>query len=120
MNSEEQQMVTGSITELAEMADRCADFFKHLSEFCRGYTKLHNDKSGAGEHKSDKKKKDKNNVDPNLPKKPLTAYLLYFQEKKPQFVEKYPDLTLSALTKLIAKDWNELPQETKRVTFRAI
>lgn len=69
-----------------------------------------NDKASVNDQKPEKKKKEKSSVDPNLPKKPLTAYLLYFQEKKPSFVEKYPDLTLSALTKLIAKDWNELPQ----------
>ena len=45
-----------------------------------------------------------------LPKKPLTAYIIYFQEKKPNFVEKHPGtfpeysgLNLSDLTKLIAK-----------------
>lgn len=45
-----------------------------------------------------------------LPKKPLTAYIIYFQQKKPNFVEKYPGknqtyigLNLSDLTKLIAK-----------------
>ena len=38
-----------------------------------------------------------------IPKKPLTAYIIYFQEKKPKFVEKHPDLNLSELTKLIAK-----------------
>ena len=101
-------MVRDYLTKLTEMATRCADFFKHLSEFCRGYAKHQNDKSAGGEQRTDKKKKDKHSTDPNLPKKPLTAYLMYFQEKKPQFAEKYPDLTLSALTKLIAKDWNEL------------
>jgi hypothetical protein len=30
-------------------------------------------------------------------------------------VEKYPDLALSALTKLIAKDWNELSVDVKKV-----
>ena len=42
---------------------------------------------------------------PELPKKPLTAYIIYFQDKKPQFVERYPTLNLSELTKLIAKEW---------------
>lgn len=30
-------------------------------------------------------------------------------------MSKYPDLTLSDLTKLIAKDWNELPRSSKKV-----
>jgi hypothetical protein len=46
------------------------------------------------------------------PKKSLTAYIIYFQDKKPTFVERYPSifliysaLNLSELTKLIAKEW---------------
>ena len=54
-----------------------------------------------------KNKQDNDNLDEEaskkLPKKPLTAYIIYFQEKKPKFVEKHPGLNLSELTKLIAK-----------------
>ena len=41
-----------------------------------------------------KTKAENENVDDEvakkLPKKPLTAYIIYFQEKKPKFVEKHP------------------------------
>ena len=57
----------------------------------------------------------------SLPKKPLTAYIIYFQEKKPLFVEKHKsklvitvDLNLSELTKLIAKEWKEISQAEKK------
>lgn len=43
-----------------------------------------------------KTKADNDNLDEEvskkLPKKPLTAYIIYFQEKKPKFVEKHPGL----------------------------
>lgn len=29
-------------------------------------------------------------VKKKIPRKPLTAYIIYFQEKKPNFVEKHP------------------------------
>ena len=50
-----------------------------------------------------------------MPKKPLTAYFIYFQDKKPSFAEKFSSLSLSELTKLIAKDWNGLNEEQKKV-----
>lgn len=36
-------------------------------------------------------------------KKPVTAYILYFQERVPYFQEKYPKYIISELTRLIAK-----------------
>jgi hypothetical protein len=44
----------------------------------------------------------------------LTAYIIYFQDKKPSFAEKFPTLSLSELTKLIAKDWKDLKDEEKK------
>jgi len=42
--------------------------------------------------------------DPNAPKKPSTAYILYFQERKPKYVEKYPNMVITEITKLIGKE----------------
>lgn len=48
-----------------------------------------------------------------MPRKPLSAYILYFQKRKPEFSSKHPGLTLAELTKLIAKDWKDEDNDSK-------
>lgn len=105
---------------MPELALRCAQFFHSISQYCMGYyrncmfcgyldklqeesrkTKLikkqENEKKekhgrGRGRKKGDdiesNVKQSLNQLQP--PKKPLTAYIIYFQDKKQNFVERYP------------------------------
>ena len=54
--------------------------------------------------------------DPEMPKKPPTAYILYFKNRKEYFIEKYPQQGITTITKLIAKEWGELTKDKQIVT----
>ncbi|KAK2502919.1 hypothetical protein MC885_004843 [Smutsia gigantea] len=51
---------------------------------------------------------------PDLPKKPLTAYLRFFKEKRPQYSHMYPELSSRDLTTLLSETYKELPEQMKR------
>lgn len=51
---------------------------------------------------------------PDLPKKPLTAYLRFFKEKQPQYSHMYPELSSRELTVLLSEVYKKLPEEVKR------
>ena len=53
------------------------------------------------------------NKHPDFPKKPLTAYCHFFQEKWPQFSPRYPDLGNEELGKLLSEKCKELPERRK-------
>nr|XP_019595128.1 PREDICTED: upstream-binding factor 1-like protein 1 [Rhinolophus sinicus] len=50
---------------------------------------------------------------PDLPKKPLTSYLRFFKEKRPQYSQKHPELNNRELTKVLSKEYKELPEQMK-------
>ena len=39
---------------------------------------------------------------------------MYYQDQKPELTEKYPTLSLKELTKLVGKEWKEIPEELKQ------
>jgi len=57
--------------------------------------------------------KHKKKKDPNAPKRPLTAYMLYSQEVRPGLKEKNPGKSVTDIAKLIGVQWNNLPQTQK-------
>ncbi|XP_010977777.3 upstream-binding factor 1-like protein 1 [Camelus dromedarius] len=59
-------------------------------------------------HKGRKHKKH-----PDLPKRPLTAYLRFFKEMRPQYSQKYPKLSNQELTKVLSEEYKKLPEQTK-------
>ncbi|XP_059934675.1 upstream-binding factor 1-like protein 1 [Mesoplodon densirostris] len=50
---------------------------------------------------------------PDLPKKPLTAYLRFFKEMQPQYSQKYPKMSNWELTKVLAEEYKKLPEQLK-------
>ncbi|XP_007539207.2 upstream-binding factor 1-like protein 1 [Erinaceus europaeus] len=50
---------------------------------------------------------------PDLPKKPLTAYLRFFKEQRHQYSQMYPKLSNQELTKLLSEKYKELPEQMK-------
>ncbi|XP_058401412.1 upstream-binding factor 1-like protein 1 [Diceros bicornis minor] len=50
---------------------------------------------------------------PDFPKKPLTAYLRFFREKRAQYSQMHPKLSNQELTKLLSEEYRELPEQTK-------
>lgn len=59
-----------------------------------------------------KKKADK---DPNAPKKPLTAFMLFTNKRRPEIMVKTPGLKITEISTVIGKEWKELTNEEKEV-----
>ncbi|XP_060039698.1 upstream-binding factor 1-like protein 1 [Erinaceus europaeus] len=58
-------------------------------------------------------KMEKRKRHPDLPKKPLTAYLRFFKEQRLQYSQMYPKLSNQELTKLLSEKYKELPEQMK-------
>ena len=50
---------------------------------------------------------------PDLPKKPLTAYLRFFKEMRPQYLQKQPKMSNQELTKVLSEEYRKLPEQIK-------
>ncbi|THV00584.1 HMG-box [Dendrothele bispora CBS 962.96] len=62
---------------------------------------------------SGKRKREKKPKDPNAPKRPASSYILYQNEVRPQLKEKYPDLNIGDLRKLMSEEWAAMSNEDK-------
>jgi len=51
---------------------------------------------------------------PEYPKKPLTSYMIFYMEKKDEILEKQPGLGMTELSKVIAKQYNEMNDRKKQ------
>ena len=67
----------------------------------------------AKEHFKNPYKSEKLKKHPDLPKKPPTAYLRFFMEKRAQYSQMHPELNNIELTKLLSKKYKELPEQMK-------
>ncbi|XP_068833497.1 upstream-binding factor 1-like protein 1 [Capricornis sumatraensis] len=63
-------------------------------------------KENVNNFKSKKHKKH-----PDLPKKPLTAYLRFFKEMRPQYLQKHPKMSNQELTKVLSEEYRKLPEQ---------
>ena len=50
---------------------------------------------------------------PDLPKRPLTAYLCFFKEIRPQYIQKHPKMSNQELTKVLSEEYKKLPEQLK-------
>jgi len=55
----------------------------------------------------------KNQKHPDLPKKPLSSYMLFFMDIKDEIAKKNPDLAMTDLTKVIAEQYRNLDTKKK-------
>ncbi len=67
-----------------DMKDMCDDFISKLNPL-----ELGTKSSRSEEEVSQKPKKSKKAKDPLAPKMPRSAFIIYFQEKKEKFMQKY-------------------------------
>nr|XP_023501357.1 upstream-binding factor 1-like protein 1 [Equus caballus] len=67
----------------------------------------------AKEHAKKLSKSKKHRKHPDFPKKPLTAYLRFFKERRPQCSQMHPTLSNQQLTKLLSEEYRELPEQVK-------
>lgn len=59
-------------------------------------------------------KKRKLDVDPDLPKKPLSSYFQFSMAKRKKVAEKHPELNSVEIGKKLSKRWNNLSDEKKQ------
>jgi len=65
--------------------------------------------------------KKRNKRDPNAPKRPLTAYMIYAQEIRPLIRQNNPNMGITELTAIIAANYSKLSVEQKQTyTDKAI
>ncbi|RWS26563.1 TOX high mobility group box family member 4-like isoform X7 [Leptotrombidium deliense] len=60
-----------------------------------------------------KKKKVTRKKDVNKPPKPVSAYAHFFREKQTEIKSKNPDASFGEVSKIVASEWDSLPNETK-------
>jgi len=64
----------------------------------------------SSDSKSGKSKKAKK--DPNAPKKPLSAYMLWLQENRPNLKRKYPGANVTELAKRAGEVWKGISDKS--------
>lgn len=75
------------------------------------------DNNGGGKKKVAKKKVKK---DPNAPKKPMSAYLLFSTKMRASIKEEFPDMNFGDLARKIAERYKALPaDEMEKLTEKA-
>uniref|UniRef100_A0A1I7YYU6 HMG box domain-containing protein n=1 Tax=Steinernema glaseri TaxID=37863 RepID=A0A1I7YYU6_9BILA len=70
--------------------------------------------NGAPAAKEGKWKK-KAPKDKNAPKRPLTAFIAYSMERRPELESKHPNIKMSNIMKITSQEWKELSDETKKI-----
>lgn len=56
-------------------------------------------------------------IHPDMPKKPMTPYFRFFQEKRPKYKAVNPDMTPNELSRFMASEYNNL-SEKKKAKYR--
>ncbi|RWS06827.1 hypothetical protein B4U79_08817 [Dinothrombium tinctorium] len=65
-----------------------------------------------------KKKKVNRKKDVSKPPKPVSAYAHFFREKQTEIKSKNPDASFGEVSKIVASEWESLPNETKVIYKR--
>jgi structure-specific recognition protein 1 len=83
----------------------------HYVVYNMSYTTLASSVVGLLTQETGRKKKAQK--DPNAPKKPLSAYMLWLQENRPMIKKKYPGSTIGELGKRAGEMWNAMTDKTE-------
>ena len=97
--------------ESSSKASKPAKRMKEVNPACRTGTDMY---QLWCMHMQDTGRKKKANKDPNAPKKPLSAYMLWLQENRPMIKQKYPGSTLGEVGKRAGEMWKALSDKTVR------
>jgi len=69
-----------------------------------------------GEGKPKKKRQPRKARDPNEPKRPASAYILFQNDIRKELKSQHPGITQTELLNLIAKQWTEMTEDQKLVS----
>ena len=78
--------------------------------------KAHQETQALEEHDADDEKpaKKKAKRDPNAPKRPPSAYLLYGKTERTRIIAENPEATFGDIAKLVAAEWAKLTEEDRK------
>lgn len=107
------QMDWGKVAFKDYSGEMCKLKWLEISNKIRKFRTLKELVLEAKEHVKNPYKRKNLKKHPDLPKKPLTAYLRFFMEKRAQYSQMYPELNNLELTKVLSKKYKELPQQRK-------
>lgn len=74
---------------------------------------LHLQKEGS----TRKKKKQKKDVDPNKPKRPMTSYMMWFSTNRNDIKEKNPDASITDISKKGGELWRAMDASERGVSL---
>lgn len=63
-----------------------------------------------------RKRTSKKKKDPNAPKRPLTAYMIFSQEHRQEVREENKDAKIGEISKILGERWKKLSDEEKKVS----
>lgn len=92
-----------------EGKEREREFYRTNTIKCMYVFLLPQESSGGGRKKRSKK-------DPNAPKKPLSAYMLWLQENREAIKRKYPGSSVTDVSKKAGEMWKTVTAEEKSVS----
>eukprot|EP01117_Protostelium_nocturnum_P011167 TRINITY_DN4056_c0_g1_i1.p1 TRINITY_DN4056_c0_g1~~TRINITY_DN4056_c0_g1_i1.p1 ORF type:complete len:207 (+),score=87.30 TRINITY_DN4056_c0_g1_i1:111-731(+) len=88
---------------------------ERYQEAMKGYTKPESDSDSSDDDSSKKKrKKNKEKKDPNRPKRAMSSFMFFANEKRAEVKAKYPDLKVTEIGKKLAELWKELDADEKK------
>jgi len=95
--------------------EKFANAFKAAVKDNRAQPKKHFEKTKGETTKRTKRKKEEGE-----PKRPLTAFMLFTQDKRAKVKEDHPNASFSEMGKLLGKEWkNAKPEEKKKFQAKA-
>ena len=71
--------------------------------------------SSSDEAEPDNKKRKKAKKDPNKPKRGMSSFMYFANEKRSEVRDKFPGLKVTEIGKKLSEMWKELPEEEKKV-----
>ena len=90
---------------------------KEMEEYKKNKPESEEEESGSDSDSGKKKRKrgaKKAKKDVNAPKRPLTSYMIYSNEKRKQLMEANPSLKVTDVAKQIGALWKELSEAAKK------
>merc|ERR1719457_447292 len=52
-------------------------------------------------------------ADPSKPKRPMNAFMMFANEKRPQHQKDYPELKMTEISKMLGEEWRSLSDDEK-------
>lgn len=85
-----------------------------MAEIFQKYASAFEEGPGSGDSSSHHgKARKKRHVDPNAPKRPLTAYLRFSRDARAQLLQEEPQIDNKSIMTRIGELWNDIPQKKK-------